>query len=73
MATTLTAQQKFDAAEEALHQHLLTGSARVFVDQNGERVEYSVPSTARLRGYILELKSELGIAPSAQPLEPRLL
>ncbi len=73
MATTLDTQAKLDAAEDALHQHLLTGSTRVFVDQNGERVEYSVPSTARLRAYILELKTTLGTATSVQPLAPRVL
>ena len=73
MVTTLTTQQKLDAAEAALHLHLTTGAVRVFVDQNGERLEYSVPSAARLRGYILELQTSLGIAPTIQPLTPRLL
>lgn len=47
-------------AENALHL-LLTGSqARVVVDSNGERVEFSAANAARLRAYIDELKSMLG-------------
>ena len=72
MAYTLTAQDCLNQAEDALHQKLLDGSTRVFVDQNGERVEYAVPSIPRLRAYILELKVELG-GDLPSPLMPRLL
>ena len=73
MAYTLTPQDRLNQAEDALHQKLMDGSARVFVDQNGERVEYSVPSIPRLRAYILGLKIELGETDLPSPLMPRLL
>ena len=48
-------------AEQAYHD-LRTGQmARVFVDQNGERVEYATTNTNGLRTYILELKATLGL------------
>lgn len=47
-------------AEEALHQIMLGNGARVYVDQNGERVEYFAANSARLRAYIAELKLLLG-------------
>ena len=47
-------------AEEALHRLSLGGMARVYVDQNGERVEFTASNTARLRAYVLELKVKLG-------------
>lgn len=71
---TLTTQERLDAAEDALHQMIVGGATRVFVDQNGERVEYSVPSIPRLKGYIMELKIELGETINvAPPLAPRFL
>lgn len=48
-------------AETAYHK-LRTGlQARIFVDQNGERVEFAVANHDRLRAYILELKGLLGL------------
>ena len=73
MVTTLSTQDRLDQAEDALHQMLIGGATRVFVDQNGERVEYSVPSIPRLRAYILELQVKLGTAELPGPLMPRLL
>lgn len=70
---TLTTQERLDAAEDALHQMTVGGATRVFVDQNGERVEYSVPSIPRLKGYIMELKIELGGTIDVAPLAPRFL
>ncbi len=64
-------QTRLDQAEEAMH-NLMTGtSARVVVDQNGERIEYTVARTNDLRAYIMQLKSmlglDLGIIGPAQP------
>ncbi len=43
-------------AEEALH-NLVTGKmARVIVDQNGERVEFTMTNTAQLQAYIDSLR-----------------
>ena len=55
-------QQMLIDAQNALHA-LLTGSAvRVYVDQNGERLEYSLAKKSDLMAYIDWLKSQLGMA-----------
>lgn len=48
-------------AEQAYHDFRMGGSARVFVDQNGERIEYAATNISGLRSYILELKTILGL------------
>ena len=65
--TTLTSEQRvllttrLEEAEQAYHNLRMGQVARVFVDQNGERVEYAATSTSGLRAYILELKTTLGL------------
>lgn len=54
-------------AEAAYHRLMMGGQAKVFVDQNGERVEYNAGSATQLSKYISELKRLLGIS-SAGPL-----
>ncbi|MFU1607310.1 gpW family head-tail joining protein [Sulfitobacter pontiacus] len=52
------AEQLADA--EAQYHLLVTGQqAKVFVDQNGERVEYTAANRADLQKYITRLKTEL--------------
>lgn len=64
---TLTPEQstvlrkRLSDAENAYHELMLGQTAKVFVDQNGERVEYAVASAERLKAYILSLKLELGM------------
>ena len=64
--TTLTEEQKtlytqrLTEAETAYHELRLGKQARVFVDQNGERVEFAVANASRLQAYIMELKGLLG-------------
>lgn len=53
-------EQRLAEAEAALHSLNLGTQARVIVDQNGERVEFSGANAARLRAYIEELKIALG-------------
>lgn len=49
-------QQQLTDAKRAYHE-LQTGRAvRVFVDQNGERVEYTAASAPRLATYIRQLE-----------------
>lgn len=50
-------------AQEALH-NLVTGRmARVVVDQNGERIEFTMTNVADLRSYIASLQAgSLGTA-----------
>lgn len=47
-------------AEAALHKVLIGGHARVVVESNGERVEFTAANADRLRAYIEELKIALG-------------
>ncbi len=56
---TLTAAQRLVEAEDALHQLMIGESARVVVDQNGERVEYTAANAGKLRAYIAEIKAEI--------------
>jgi hypothetical protein len=59
---TMTTQQKLDEAEEAYH-NLMTGTqAKVVVDQNGERVEFTASNASRLFAYIQSLKKLLNPA-----------
>jgi hypothetical protein len=60
LADTATLQARLTAAEEAYHNLQIGCSARVVVDQNGERVEYSAANSAKLAAYINELKRQLG-------------
>lgn len=60
-------------AETALHQLMLGQSARVYVDQNGERVEYAVANAQRLRAYVLELKVKLGLVTGIGPMSAGML
>ena len=54
----LTLQQRIDAAKAAYHA-LVTGTqAKVVVDQNGERVEFTQANRQALKAYIKELEDE---------------
>ena len=64
---SLTPEQRLEAAEDAYHQLMIGGSARVVVDQNGERVEFTAANAARLQAYIQMLKRELGLLPAGTP------
>ena len=55
-------------AENALHLLLTGQQARVVVDSNGERVEFTAANSARLRAYIDELKTALGKKTVTGPL-----
>jgi len=48
-------------AETAYHQLNMGLRAKVFVDQNGERVEYEGSSRGQLLAYINDLKRQLGM------------
>lgn len=61
------------ADAEAAYHRLMTGtSARVVVDQNGERVEFTATNRTQLYAYIMSLKSQLGLLQPAcgLPLGP---
>lgn len=51
-----TPAEKLAEAEAAYHKLMTGASARVVVDQNGERVEFTAASAPRLYYYILDLR-----------------
>lgn len=55
----LKLKTRYTEAEEAYHQLMTGGSARVFVDQNAERVEYTAANKSNLWAYMLQLRAEL--------------
>ena len=65
MATT---QQLLDEAKEARHKLVTQKLARVFVDQNGERVEFTATRLSDLDEYIRSL--EALISPATMPRRP---
>jgi hypothetical protein len=54
-----TASERLADAQSAYHDLITGRQARVFVDQNGERIEYSPASQAKLSAYIEELKRQV--------------
>lgn len=65
----LTARQRLQEARDAYHA-LNTGKmARVVVDQNGERVEFTAANRTGLYNYIKQLEREV---PSCSGVPPRL-
>lgn len=52
----MTNQQKLDEARQARHDILTGKKVRVFLDQNGERVEFVTANLAALDAYIRELE-----------------
>lgn len=57
---------KIKQAEKAQHALYTGTAARVFVDQNGERVEYFKADLSALSKYIADLKASL---PGAAPVK----
>lgn len=66
-------QARLTEAEGALHTLLMGGQARTYVDQNGERVEYTAANAGRLRAYIAELKLKLGVTTVLGPMRVNML
>lgn len=67
----MTLQEKLTQAEAAYHDLMIGQKAVVFVDQNGERVEYTRTNAARLQQYITSLKAQIGGTPyGGGPLRP---
>lgn len=70
---TLTAERRAQLtkylaeAEEALHLVATGRTARVFVDQTGERVEYGPTTMVQLNKYIFSLKVQLGLTGTQGP------
>ncbi len=62
MTTVELLKTRLTEAETAYHDLMTGRSARVFVDQNGERVEYVSANAYRLATYIQELKRRIAAA-----------
>lgn len=70
MACDAATQALLDDAKKAYH-NLMTGtSARVIVDQNGERVEFTSINISKLYAYIQGLEALCGIPTIARPGGP---
>lgn len=57
-------------AEKAAHSLYIGQAVRVFVDQNGERVEYFKADLSALNKYIADLKASLPGAPPVRYARP---
>lgn len=55
-------------AKDALHLLNIGQSPRVFVDQNGERVEYTSANDGKLRAYIAQIEGRLSATEGRGPL-----
>jgi hypothetical protein len=55
----LSLQDRLDQAEAAYHDLMIGKSAKVFVDQNGERVEFTMADAVNLRRYVEALRAEV--------------
>lgn len=70
----MATQQQLDEARAAYHDLTVGQQARVFVDQNGERVEFVAANPGRLSAYIEELEASLGLGSGrSQPRPLRFL
>jgi hypothetical protein len=71
IATPLTPEQRADLvakladARNAYHTLAIGAQARVIVDQNGERVEFTAAKKGDLYTYIMSLESQLATLPAA--------
>jgi len=63
-----TLQERLVEAESAYHNLMVGKQVTVYVDMNGERVEYNKASAWRLVAYIEFLKKQIYGAPVAAPL-----
>lgn len=55
----MTIQEQLADAELQYHLLLTGQKPRVYVDQNGERVEYTTTTATKLRAYIEDLKATI--------------
>lgn len=68
MATKAVLQARLEEAETALHQIELGQGVRVFVDQNGERIEYTASNRTSLKAYIRSLKFQIDNCSEGGPM-----
>lgn len=66
-------EKQLAEAQSAYHTLQIGGAARVIVDQNNERVEFTSANKGNLYNYILSLKAQLGMfspACGGMPIPP---
>lgn len=70
----LTAQQRLNEADAALHALSLGRSVVEVTDSDGSKVRYNVANASRLRDYIADLKAEVsGVSRFGGPIRPMFL
>lgn len=73
MADLTTLQAQLAEAQTAYHNLTIGGAARVFVDQNGERVEYVAANASNLLAYIMRLQQAIACGGSDPFPRPRAI
>jgi membrane protease subunit (stomatin/prohibitin family) len=63
-------QARLDDARSQYHSLITGTAARVVVDQNGERVEFTTANRGSLAAYISSLESQLAKVPAAMLVTP---
>ena len=63
-------QTRLEEARSAYHSLVTGTAARVVVDQNGERVEFTTTTRGALATYISSLESQLAVTPAALRVVP---
>lgn len=64
-ADRLILTTRLDDARAQFHQLVTGTAARVIVDQNGERVEFTAANKGVLSNYIMSLEAQLAVVPAA--------
>lgn len=68
----MTPEQQLADAKSQYHLLVTGQAAKVYVDQNGERVEYVAANSAKLLAYIQRLEAQIAGTPSQGPMRPWL-
>ncbi len=66
----MTLAEQLRAAKQAYHDLMTGKSARVVVDSDGSRVEYSAANADRLRAYVAELEAQVAAGGSSTRRRP---
>lgn len=66
-----TLQEQLNVATEAYSKLISGGAATVYVDQNGERIEYQAGSAPRLLSWIYTLQSQITAGATVVPALPQ--
>lgn len=66
----MTVAEQLVQAEAAYHQLQIGGAVTVFIDQNGERVNYTVGNKSDLYSYIQRLRAQIANPCADQVMRP---